>query len=745
MPVKRGKFRLQIQVSGGNIFGHATSMRLAVFIVTTWFLGALAATGAVDAHTQVRLVLAAESARPGETFLAGVHLKMDKGWHTYWENSGASGMPTAIDWKLPAGISAGKIQWPVPEKLPEEDLTTYIYHDEVVLLIPLTLARDVAPGPLEIRAKVSWLECEVMCLPGESEVSARLNVAGETKSSVESSLIQAWQAKLPRPADSLGTRAWWERPASGALRPLLIEWTAAAADDPDFYPGLAEGFEVQGATERLAADAGKIRLRKVVKKIEGDWPAKLPGVIVQGKGAARAGFTVVLSPGGSSTQTAAAGSPPAGAEKAEAQLPLWKVVLYAFLGGIILNIMPCVLPVIALKILGFVNESKSEPRRVRKLGLIYTLGVLASFLGLAALVIGLKAAGHKAGWGMQFASPQFTIGFTVLITLVALNLFGVFEIVMGGKMMGVAGDLASRHGAGGAFFNGVLATVLATPCTAPFLSVALGFAFGQSALVIAGVFLAVGAGLAIPYLLLSWYPAWLKFLPKPGPWMERFKQALGFPMLGTALWLASLVSDHYGEHAWWLGIFLVFVGMAAWVFGQFVQRGGSRRGLAACVALLLLATGYVWALEGNLRWRFPVKPSAEADAPLRNAPKGYAWQRWSAGAVAKARAEGKLVLVDFTAKWCITCNSIVKPALEREAVVAQLKQEGAVALLADYTAYPPEITEELGRFNRAGVPLVLVYPKDKSAPPVVLPDPNPLLGPGHYADLIVEALKAGAK
>jgi thiol:disulfide interchange protein DsbD len=418
------------------------------------------------------------------------------------------------------------------------------------------------------------------------------------------------------------------------------------------------------------------------------------------------------------------------------------MLLYAFLGGMILNIMPCVLPVIALKILGFVQQSKDSPGRVRQLGLIYGLGVLVSFLGLAALVIGIKAAGHQAGWGMQFSNPQFIIGFTVLMTLVALNLFGVFEVVLGGTVTDAAGGLASRHGASGAFFNGVLATVLATPCTAPFLSIALGFAFAQSAGVIVLVFLTVGGGLAFPYVVLSWYPAWLKFLPKPGVWMEKFKIAMGFPMLATAVWLASLVVDHYGERAWWLGIFLVFVALAAWVFGEFVQRGRGRKGVAATVALLLLIAGYGWALEGNLRWRAPLDP--DAGAPLKNAPEGYGWQRWSVAAVESARTKGSVVIVDFTAKWCLTCNSIVKPALERASVIDQLKAGTVTALLADYTSFPPEITEELARFDRAGVPLVLIYPKDSAKPPMVLPDPNVLLGSGHYAGLILEALKQAA-
>ena len=724
-------------------------MRILRPLILVAFLG-LAVLPALAAHTEARLLLDVDAARPGDTVVAGVELKMDSGWHTYWKNSGASGMPTSIKWTLPAGVSAGEIQWPAPKKLPEEELTTYIYEGETMLIIPLKLAPDLKPGTLPIKGKVSWLECEVMCLPGDAEVSATLEIAAESKKSKSAELIAAWQKRLPQPGDVLSPSARWDSPApsDSASRSFVLQWKPSKLPaEADFFPYAADGFEVEPTTERLTLDKDAVTLRKKIKKTSGDWPSEVAGVIVQKDGSATESFEVKLK----LATTADSGQGTSVRNQSAAPVPsdgpdsLWMALVYAFIGGLILNIMPCVLPVIALKILGFVNEAKSEPRHVRKLGIIYTLGVLASFLGLALLVIGIKAAGHKAGWGMQFSSPQFTIGFSVLMTLVALNLFGVFEIILGGRMMGVAGELASRHGASGAFFNGILATILATPCTAPFLSVALGFAFRQSAPVTAAVFLAAGAGLAAPYLLLSWYPAWLKFLPKPGVWMERFKQAMGFPMLATAIWLASLVSDQYGEHAWWLGVFLVFVAMAAWVFGQFVQRGVARKSLAAAIAVLLLVTGYMWALEGNMRWRFPVKPSAEAGTAIKNAPKSYNWQRWSPEAVSKARSDGKIVIVDFTAKWCITCNSIVKPALEREAVVAVLKQENVVALLADYTAYPPEITDELARFNRAGVPLVLVYPKDKSQPPTVLPDPNPILGPGHYADLIVDALKKAAK
>ena len=686
------------------------------------------------AHTQAQLLLPVETARPGSTVLVGIQLKMDAGWHTYWKNSGASGIPTTIKWELPAGLTAGEIQWPVPEKLPPDELTTYVYENEVVLLVPLTLAADLKPGPLVLKASVAWLECKEKCIPGSAEISATLNLGAETKPSTDAALIQAWQKKLPGSADALAPHAEWEAAAANDARALILEWNSTAtASSVDFFPEASDDFEVQAEVQRLPSETGKIRLRKLVKKFQGDWPKQISGLLVEKSGTETSAHNATLPITGSKSAGSIAVAPLA--------QPLWKMLFYAFIGGLILNVMPCVLPVIALKILGFVSESKSDPRHIRKLGLLYALGVLVSFLALAALVLGVKAAGHQAGWGMQFSNPQFIIGLTTVVTLVALNLFGVFEVTLSGRVMGTAGNLASRQGSAGAFFNGVLATVLATPCTAPILGTALGFAFTQPAPIVVLIFSTVAAGLAAPYVILSWQPGWLKFLPKPGVWMEKFKIAMGFPMLATALWLFSLTTIYYGERSWWLAVFLVFVSAAAWVFGVFVQRGAGRRGLALGVALLVLAVGYGWALDGQLRWRSPIQDSG-SESPLSHAPEGYGWQPWSAEAVAKARAEGRPVVVDFTAKWCLTCNISVAPAFESKPVIEKLKQLKTVALLADYTRYPAKITEELARFDRTGVPLVLVYPADPGKPPIVLSEPLPY--PAPYAPALLDALDRAA-
>jgi len=410
------------------------------------------------------------------------------------------------------------------------------------------------------------------------------------------------------------------------------------------------------------------------------------------------------------------------------------MLLYAFIGGLILNIMPCVLPVIALKILGFINHGQHEPGRVRALGLVYAAGVLVSFLALAAVVIGVKAAGHHAGWGMQFGNPEFIVVLTTLITLVALNLFGVFEVTLGGRTLSAAGQLASKQGAPGAFFNGLLATALATPCTAPFLAPALGFAFAKDSTVIVLIFLFVGLGLAAPYVVLSWNPAWLKLLPKPGAWMEKFKIAMGFPMLLTAVWLFNLAADDYGSNVLWLGVFLVLLAFAAWIFGEFVQRGRAGKGVAVAIALILVIGGYAFALENQLHWREPMAVATAGSLP--ESPDGIDWQPWTPEAVAKAQSEGRPVLVDFTANWCLTCQVNKKLAIEIPSVRDKLKEINAVALVGDYTHFPDDITAELNRYSRAGVPLVLVYPKRVDAQPIVLPA---ILTPGIVLDALDRA------
>jgi thiol:disulfide interchange protein DsbD len=702
---------------------------------------ASAALGA--AHTHPRLLLDTAIARPGETVMAGLQLRMDPNWHTYWRNPGEEGgLPTTIEWTLPEGIKAGDIKWPVPEKLrtvdseagsqPRKEVINFVYDQEAVLLIPLQIAKDFPETNLTLSAKVKWLECtNNQCVPGGADVQAGLSIGPESRASSDRTLLQNWESKLPKDAKTLKPQAHWADAAGAKTRGLTIEWTAASAPtNADFYPDKSDDFEIDPAVKKLSGGP-LVRLQAQVNKLGQDWPKEISGLLIEESATGGTAYDARMPIENGGTTRTNAPVPSGGAESG-----LWLMLLYAFIGGMILNVMPCVLPVIALKILGFVNEAKNEPGRVRKLGLVYALGVIVSFEVLAGIIIALIAAGKQAGWGLQFGNPQFLVLLTVLVTLVALNLFGLFEVTAG-RITDTAGQFASKHGFSGAFLNGVLATILATPCTAPFMSVALGFAFAQPPSLIILVFLMIAAGLAFPYVLLSFNPQWLKFLPKPGAWMENFKIIMGFPMLATAIWLFSLTTVHYGGRSWWLGIFLVIVGLAAWMYGRFVQRGESQRGLAMGTIIVLLLLGYFGVVEGRLHWRIRQAVSGNM---LANQPEGIPWQPWSSNAVSAARAQGRPILVDFTAEWCVTCNTIVKPALSDPSVKAKLDQINAVALLADYTQLPDNITQELKRYRRAGVPMVLAYPRNAAEPAIVLPDPSPLRGPGHFRGLVLDAL-----
>jgi thiol:disulfide interchange protein DsbD len=702
-------------------------MRCANFLLAAWAAW-LAAPAHAQFMTKAKLVLEAQAAKPGETVLAGVQLQIAPRWHVYWRNPGETGIPVSIEWTLPDGVTADPIQWPVPEVLKESDLTAYVYQIQASLIVPIRLAPTLKPGPVRLAAKVSWLECEVACVQGNQDLEASLTIGPQRAPSAEAAVIQAAQNRLPGRDPGLELQTRWEKPPTGDTGTLLLEGAVKDGFQPaDFFAYGASSYELAPAVKVLPSPAGRFLLSKTLKRTGDAFPKRVEGILVQpGKDntpsrAVEVALIVPEAAVGTPATVAKAGAGTSGTMSATASQSLWFMLMLAFVGGLILNVMPCVLPVIALKILGFVNQSREAPARVRRLGLLYAVGVVVSFEVLAGMVIAVQGAGGAASWGMQMQNPYFRLALTVVVMLVALNLFGLFEITLGSSALGSAAGLAAKEGGWGAFFNGVLATALATPCTAPFLTVALGFAFTQSAGVILLMFAATAVGLAAPYVLLSWRPEWLRFLPKPGAWMERFKVAMGFPMLATGVWLFDLTAPSFGEGGvLWLGLVLVVVALAAWIWGEFVQRGVRRRGLAmaACGALLLL--GYVVGLEGQLHWRKP-SPLTAGGTVIRDGPDGIEWRAWSSAAVEQARAAGHPVLVDFTARWCLTCKSNKKLAIDVPPVRTRLKQLDAVSFRADNTDPNPAITAELKRYERAGVPLVLLFPAKPDEPPFVLP------------------------
>jgi len=693
---------------------HSGMRWIGLLLSWCWMVGHCGVRA--ESATQVELWTDASTVRSGSIMTAAIRIQLADGWHIYWRNPGDEvGLKTRVEWTLPPGITAGPIQWPAPEKTTEKDFDTLTYSGSVLLLVPIEISTNQTSGPWTLKAKVKWLECHEECVPGSAWVETSILVGSTVEASIHAADIQAARQRVPRQMADVPITATWETSEGAAPRKLLISWKPLpGVSGFDVYPFEATGgvAAVSVKTEWLEPQNGFLRIRKTVTPGESGWPNRLAGLLVP-KAATTPAETVEFSV---PIVAASAGTPSAATAPAEpvSLAELLLKLFSAFVGGLILNVMPCVLPVLALKVLGFVQQAKEQPRRVRTLGLVYGAGVLVSFLVLAGVALAVQAAGGTASWSAPFQNPVFRVLITVLITLVALNLFGVFELTLGGSAMQKASDLSTKEGWSGAFFNGVLAAVLATPCTAPFLASALAFAFLQPPLVILLFFVAIGAGLALPFVALCWEPAWLRFLPRPGVWMVRFKVGMGFPMLATAMWLFWFTAGRLGESGTgvlWFGLFLVVLATAAWVWGEFVQRSTRGRGWAMAIAVLLVLAGYFGFLERQLDWRTPAAQKI----------KGLDWQKWSPVAVEQARREGHPVLVDFTADSCLNCKWNKATAIEIDATRARIKELGVRVFEGDFTDGDPLIADELKKHGRRGVPLVLVYSADLAKAPELLP------------------------
>lgn len=675
--------------------------------------------------TTVQVVLEKEKAARGTDVWCGFLLKMEPQWHTYWRNPGQSGLATAIKWNLPAGITAGEVLWPVPERYLEGELVAYVYHTEVMLLVPLHISEGVKSGVYRIAAGLEWLECKESCVPGRTNLVFELTVSDHDLYSPSAAQIAHWLEQIPRPAGDIQLQCWYEAEEKSDSAELVIELPGGLDWLPsDFWPYEGQQYDVDVSLVRVVKAPSGYQLRKKLTKFGETFPSEVRGLLVllsEEIGKPEKAFEVVLRPilrssssvQHHSNQQIRITQPPKGVNR------FVIMFCFAFLGGMILNIMPCVFPVIALKILMFLQQAESDAFRVRQMGIVYGLGVLTGFALLAAFVISLQQATGAAGWGAQMQSIPYRIIMLTIVVLVALNLFGVFEVSLGGKAIDKAAELSRREGVAGAFFSGLIATALATPCTAPFLAIAVGWAMSQPPLTIVAVFQVVGLGLATPFVLLSWFPAWLRLLPKPGPWMESVKVFLGFPMLGAAVWILDFTAPSLGRHGvMWLGLFLVILGCAAWVWGRFVQR--SRGGtLAAIVVVMLLVADYFWILEGELKWRCQTTPTSSN--AFSQSHINREWQAWSPSMVERARREGNPVLVDFTADWCITCRFIERWVFEAPEVQKKIRETGTILFRADYTNMDPLITQELQKYGRSGVPLVVIWPPGLASQPIIMP------------------------
>lgn len=690
-------------------------------------LAPLAATGPQRTERiEAELVPMSAWATPGSTVIVAVRQKIEPGWHTYWRNPGDSGGPTTLDWTLLGGVKAGDIVWPLPERQRLQTLMNFGYSGIVYLPVPIEVPASARPGEtLHLKTDALFMVCsDEMCVPDELTLALDVPVreGAAPLDPRHGAAIQAVVETAPRPAGVM---------ARAGLADGVLTLTATGGPLTGATPRQAFFFPFKGGLiDHAAVQTGERGPDGVTLKIKGGrglltngLTGPVAGVLMTDAGA----WEIEAAPG--PALTGAAGDGALSTDEAKSGAAgmggFARAALFALLGGLILNLMPCVFPILAMKAASLAR-SAHEPGEARRDGLAFLVGVLATFLVMAGVLLALRAGGQAIGWGFQLQSPAVVGGLALLMLAVGLNLSGVFEIG-GGLQAAGQGRLSRLPGGAGAFFTGVLAVVVAAPCTAPFMAVALGAALLMPWPMALAVFAMLGLGLALPYVAISLSPGLLRRFPRPGAWMERLKALLAFPMYGAALWLAWVFARQTGQDA----LALLFVAgllaaLTLWLFGvRQVERTQGRAGRLALAGALvaLIATGAV----GWMALRAPVTEAGEAASggPLASQP-------WSEAAVAAARAEGRPVLVNFTADWCVTCKINERGALSSARVAEAMTAANAVYLIGDWTRRDDAITRELERHGRSGVPLYLFYAPG-SDEPRILPQ---LLGEGVVLDAL---------
>ena len=675
-------------------------------------------TAVTSPRVTATLLSSRDAVAPGERFHLALAQKITAGWHTYWRNPGDSGEPTKIDWQLPEGATAGPIQWPAPKAIAFEPLVNFGFDGTVLLPVEISVPAEAKPGErFAITAKATWLVCEKICIPEEGMLSLDLPIAAEPV------IDSAAQARIERTLAGLPQEAPFRAKltANGPDKmTLAIPELPAGISELRYFPlsdtliEHAAAQQVEGGTLTLARSSA---FRIAEPSVE--------GVITYSQGGTKR--ALALSADVAPDLLAQASAPPAPppvvtlptlpAPPAE-DLTIWVALAFAFAGGLILNLMPCVLPVLFIKALGFAQAAQASRSEVRVHGLLFLAGVVGTFMVLAGLAIALGA-----GWGFQLQSPPLVILLAVLMSLIGFNLLGAFEI--GGKVQGIGDGLASRGGPVGAFMTGALAVVVATPCTAPFMGAAMGYALTQPPVAALSIFLALALGFALPVVALSFAPGLQRLLPKPGPWMVVLKQGFAFPMFATAIWLVWVATMQTGANGALAALIAILVaGFAVWLLGVTRRRGAALRVVAAGLAALFVTTTAAFVIESAV--------------PPKQAPASAgASDVWSPERVAELQAQGKPVFVNFTAAWCITCLANERVALSRQDVKDAFAALGVTYLKADWTNRNAAIAAALAEHGRAGVPLYLVYPGSKGAQAEVLPQ---LL----TVDIIVRAAERAA-
>ena len=684
---------------------------------------ATSAKTAVVTTDQVRaelLAWAPDGVGPGKQVWLGLQLDHQPEWHTYWKNSGDSGLPTVLEWQLPAGVDPGEIAWPTPKKIPIGTLANYGYEKTVLLPVPLTVAQTFSADQLDVQLHATWLVCRKECIPQEGDFALRIPVKSST--GMSSDLFKTTFAATPQALPGSGSQV----AVSGAAIKVSLAGLPAGLQGKTlaFFPEIGSIIEPAGQWQQAWTGSGKTAVWTAELPLSAqrsESPAMLPVVVALDSQATNAGAAyrieapvtgewpktaaaVQVSPALQAALAANAAPGVAAARSAGTPTTFWAALLGALLGGLILNLMPCVFPVLAIKVVGFVN-THSRAERVRG-GAAYTLGVVLSFLALGALLLGLRAAGEQLGWGFQLQNPAVVAALAVLFTLMGLNLAGLFEF--GNFLPGRVAGVQTKNSTVNSFLSGVLATAIASPCTAPFMGASLGYALGLPASQALAVFGAIGLGMALPYLTASLVPSVARALPRPGAWMVTFKQLMAFPMFATVVWLVWVLGQQSGiDGAGALLALLVLMALVIWA----LTLKGRPRIVIATLSIAACALG-ISAIGPNV-----IKLQESAGSSPANAQVN-GWQAWTPGRVEQLTAQGQNVFVDYTAAWCVTCQYNKKSTLAHSAVLADFEAKKVVLLRADWTRRDPAVTAALTALGRSGVPVYVIYKPGRA--PVVM-------------------------
>jgi thiol:disulfide interchange protein/DsbC/DsbD-like thiol-disulfide interchange protein len=703
-------------VSTRTLSEACQALRVAACVMFAMFMLGLAQAAPIKTpHVEAELIARHTAIVPGQPVEAALRLKIIDHWHTYWINPGDSGLPTKLAWTLPAGFTASPIEWPHPKKLPLGPLTNFGYEGEVLHLVTLQTPVGLKAGEsVVLTAKADWLVCADVCIPEEGVVSLTLpvSVGPLMADKANAGAFTSARAALPQ------TAAGWKTNATVGAKDLKIVITPPAGESFDakeisFYPLEADVIANAGKQVLSRGSEGFVLTVPLADAVNRELKS-LDGVLVtdSGWGKSNSGKAIAIA----APITYMAMTNASNGEQLQAKMPetpllavsFASAILFALLGGLVLNLMPCVFPVLGIKVMGFVENAHGDSALLRKQGIAFFIGVMVSFMLLVGLMLALRSAGESIGWGFQLQEPLFVAALAALFFVMALNLSGVFEVGIG--LQSAAGNAeinAQKNPTSGAFASGVLATLVATPCMAPGLGASVGFTLGQSVPVTLAVFAAIAVGLALPVVLLSFFPALLRRLPKPGAWMETFKQFMAFPLYATVVWLAWVLGTQTGNDGIAkLLIGLTLVAMAAWAYGRWQFKKPMAAAVAASV-VALLGAGVVYSAASTPRAAL----ASQADAE---------WVPFSTQKIAELRAAGKGVFVDFTATWCITCQVNKRVALNQAEVIKRFGELNIVRMKADWTLKDPAITTALAEFGRNGVPLYVFYPQ--SGAPIVLPE-----------------------